>query len=488
MNRCMTALLSIVLMFATQAWGDGNVDLPRYPSISPDGSTIVFSWRGDLWSAPIGGGAASRLSSHPGRDHRSAWLPDGSGVVFESDRSGTRNIFMMQPDGSGITQITDTDAGVFLNGVGNDAQGNAQIALTGYLEGDVYRDARSYEVGIEGGQPKRIHGAFGRSAVRSPDGSRVAFVRGASSWDRRHYRGPDDRNVWIYSPGDDSFAPLTTWDGNDGRPRWAGSDQVMYLSDREDDTVNLYRHGIASGSNDVEALTRFKDKDVMGFDVTPDGKAAVLHRWDTLYSLDLTDPEAVPRPIVISAPEDALDHEALVSVARKATEAARNPDGKSVAIVAYGNVYVRGTDKESTARRITTTPGREKDIAWSPDGTQLYFVSDEDGTESIMVASVERTRGELKADYVEATSEEEPEDAADESAADVVSGEWLLQVEIMETGETTIELSLVLQDDGKVSGTFFALDFQGDFKGTFDRKTGELKGTCTIFDREKNAT
>lgn len=496
MSRSITVILIAFLSLGTRVWADGNVDLPRYPSISPDGSTVVFSWRGDLFSAPIGGGQVSRLTSHPGRDHRSAWLPGGEGIVFESDRDGTRNLYRMQPDGSQITSITDTDAAIFLNNVGADSEGNTKVAITGYLEGDVYRDARSYELNLEGGQPKRIHNAFGRSAVRSPDGSTVAFVRGASSWDRRHYRGPDARNVWLFHPKDGSFTQLTTWEGNDGRPRWAGSDHVMYLSDREGDTTNLYRHSVSGGPQDAEPLTRFENQDVMGFDVTPDGKTAVMHRWDTLYSLDLTDPNAVPRPIALNAPEDAQDDEKLISVSNKATEAAQNPDGNSIAVVAYGDIFVRGTDKEATARRITKTPGREKDIAWSPDGTQLYFVSDDDGTESIMVARVERTRGELKKAYEDATGtgeeEEEKEegdtkeeDAKEEPAQDPVSGEWTLELEVPETGPTTIEFTLELGKEGKVTGNFSAPDFQGEFTGAFEAETGKLEGECTIFDREK---
>ena len=65
-----------------------EVDLPRYPSISPDGKQVVFSWRGDLWLVGADGGEARRLTVHPGIDSRSAWSPDGSEIAFESDRDG----------------------------------------------------------------------------------------------------------------------------------------------------------------------------------------------------------------------------------------------------------------------------------------------------------------------------------------------------------------------------------------------------------------
>src|SRR5687768_15567997 len=80
---------------AGQAWGQGNVKLPRYPSISPDGKQVVFSWRGDLWMVSSGGGQAARLTAHPFNDLHSAWSADGKQIAFASDRAGGLNIFVM---------------------------------------------------------------------------------------------------------------------------------------------------------------------------------------------------------------------------------------------------------------------------------------------------------------------------------------------------------------------------------------------------------
>src|SRR5207253_1425900 len=83
---------------------DANVDLPRYPSINPDGSQIVFTWRGDLWKASSKGGFAERLTSHPLDDLASAWSRDGKRIAFSSTRAGGGNFFMMNADGTGIRQ------------------------------------------------------------------------------------------------------------------------------------------------------------------------------------------------------------------------------------------------------------------------------------------------------------------------------------------------------------------------------------------------
>ena len=101
----------------------GTVDLPRYPSTSPDGNVILFSWRGDLWKCPSTGGGALRLTSNPANEGRSAFSPDGASIVFDSDRDGGRNLFIMKSDGSDVRQLTFGDSAAILSGTGVDGTG-----------------------------------------------------------------------------------------------------------------------------------------------------------------------------------------------------------------------------------------------------------------------------------------------------------------------------------------------------------------------------
>jgi tricorn protease len=400
-----------------------EVDLPRFPAVSPDGSTVVFTWRGDLWKAPAAGGAAIRLTTHPADDVRPAWSRDGSLIAFESDRDGFRNIYVMKPDGTSIEQITALDSPQVLAGFGTGPGGTPTITFDASIEGDLYRSPRPYRVGLEGGQPQRVHDAFGTFAQYSADGSKVLFERGGSAWFRRHYRGPDSRDVWMWDVAANTFRRLTDWSGNDGLARWIGEDRFVYLSDREDDTINLYRRSTADGASPVR-MTPFKGEDIHWFSTTADGRRAIVAAWDALYAVDLTanGPNAVR--LAFTASDDGLDDEQRKSIARDATEAAISPDGQTMAIVAYGDVWVRGTADRSTPRRLTDGIGRESDIAWSADGLTLYFASDREGHESIYGARVERTREEvrerteerLKPKPAEAPAPEAAPEAADKPA------------------------------------------------------------------------
>src|SRR5688500_6853871 len=399
----------LLLTARAPAQEGGNVDLPRYPSISPDGSQVVFSWRGDLWKVPSTGGAALRITSHPTDDLHSAWSRDGKRVAFVSNRSGSTNLHMMNADGTGLRQVTDFDRPIALGGFGTDEQGNEVVTVAARPEPDWYPGPRVFTVSTTGGDLVPVHGAYGTLAQVSPDGAKVLFNRGGASWTRRHYRGPDTRDVWVYDRAAKTFTRLTTWAGNDGRARWLDNDSFVYASDRQDNTVNLYRLGMAQDERQAVRLTRFTDSDVEDFDVSADGRTMVFAKWDKLYTLDLSRPSgAEPTPLQIRASEDEGDKYQLKDVSRAIGEAVLNPDGKTIAYVSYGEVYVRGVEKNIPARRLTFGTARDRDVAWSPDGTRLYFATDESGIEAVHGATVRLTRGEVKKQYEDATKPKTP--------------------------------------------------------------------------------
>ncbi|MEE2973049.1 MAG: S41 family peptidase [Planctomycetota bacterium] len=287
------------------------------------------------------------------------------------------------------------------------------VQFSAYLEGDLYRSPRPYEVSIRGGEPRRLHDAFGSRGVRSPDGRRSAFERGGVRPQRRHYRGADRRDIWVHDDSLDTFRKVSPWDGNDMAARWSGNEAVLFLSDRRNDTHNIHRTDLADGS--TVALTDFDEIDVASFDATADGNRIVLHRWDSLYGLDLSEPDPVPRPILLNAPEDAGDDTEVLDISNRVGEAALNPDGKSLAVVAYGEVLVRGIADDSPTRRVTRSHGRESEPAWSPDGTTLYFTRTAAGRSTIAAATVVRTREELRSAYTDLTAPPASEESAEEA-------------------------------------------------------------------------
>src|SRR5262249_7026373 len=67
--------------------------------VSPDARTIVFDMLGDLYTMPIGGGAATALTKGPAFDYHPRYSPDGKTIAFTSDENGMENLWLIDADG-----------------------------------------------------------------------------------------------------------------------------------------------------------------------------------------------------------------------------------------------------------------------------------------------------------------------------------------------------------------------------------------------------
>jgi len=406
-----------------------RVGYPRMPSLSPDGSTIVFTWAGDLWAVSAGGGVASRLTTHPADDLRSAFSPDGSTLVFTSTRDGSTNLYAMPVStengrvvGGAVRRITLSDRSLTLSGF--DASGDA-VLVQARLEPSMYRGTNMYRVPLDGSAITRITDAYGSMPRMTADGSRVLFTRQRDLYDRPAYQGPAAGEVWEMNTETGRFKQLTNFDGNDSSAFGLPDGSTIYVSSRHGQN-NVWR--VPAGRTDADGprrLTNFEPDEgqhtighgVLDLNISNDGSTAVFLVWDTLYTLNLTQRGATPQPVEIYASGDSqtLDTR-LETLDRQVSEAALSPDGKTLAVVARGEVFIRNTEDDRPTRRVTFTSGREQDIAWSPDNQYLYFSSDDDGEFAIYRATVALSREDIMPEELE---EEEPEADEGEAAEDL---------------------------------------------------------------------
>jgi tricorn protease len=389
----MKTAFTLALALAAQATiaGTNNVGLPRFPAVSPEGSSVVFSWHGDLWRVDTAGGRASRLTSHPGEELYSVFSPDGKQIAFTSDRIGGGNLFIMNADGTALRQVTVTDRYFVLSDWFQD-----ELLFHGRIEHDWYPALRSYSIQTRGGDPTRLFDAFGSTPSISPDGSRILLTRGASSWTRRNYRGPDARDVWVFDRKSGAYTQITRWNGNDGRAKWIDNETFVFSSDQNDETVNLYLMKLGTDPSHARRLTEAKGVDVEEFDISQDGKTLIYQQWDRLYRLDLSSADSKPAAIDIEAAQDRPNKTEYKAVDRLVSEAALSPDGKTMAVIAYGRVYVRGSEAKAETRAVAPQLTPASDVVWSPDGQTLYFVADMDGQDAIYTASATLSRSDVK--------------------------------------------------------------------------------------------
>ncbi|MES1227741.1 MAG: hypothetical protein ABUL72_03665, partial [Armatimonadota bacterium] len=202
------------------------------PALSPDGSTLAFSWQGDIWTVPSQGGMARRLTVHPAADESPVWTPDGKQIVFASNRTGNSDLYVMGADGDGFKRITWTTGTTLPYSVSPDGRyvyGNTNS----FGRGNVFR------VGLQGGEITRLtlHPLeIQFTADVSPDGSKVAFCSGGSGgqWRKPLQHGSNTPEIWLGLP----TAPLSNLEQVthneflDMYPRFVNNDELLFMSNR----------------------------------------------------------------------------------------------------------------------------------------------------------------------------------------------------------------------------------------------------------------
>jgi Tol biopolymer transport system component/imidazolonepropionase-like amidohydrolase len=352
------------------AWGDTPVVLREGTNLaialSPDRKTLAMDLQGILWSLPLEGGTARRLSGYLHDIARPQWTPDARSIVFQSYRDGGFQLWMINADGRDLRQLT---AGEFdcrepsfspdgrELAFASDRSGHYAIYVIDLASGAV---RRVVETGKEDGEP-----------VWSPDGQRIAFSSGgaicsiAASGDlaslRVEYAGPGaSAPAWLPD------AQSLTW-------------RVLDGSGRDMRSSRLYHAG--------QAIT----------DVQQDVFPAPVVWLDAQRFLYTADGKILQRTLA-DARTQAIAFEATVSVTaqrnyvRKVRDldpaklrAVRgisfpviSPDGERVAFGALNQLWIlqRGQAKP---RQLTHDSYAKLGPAWSPDGQQLVYASDRGG-------------------------------------------------------------------------------------------------------------
>jgi tricorn protease len=392
----------------------------QFPSISPDGGAVVFSYAGDLWVTSSSGGVAKRLTVHPADESRSAFSPCGTKIAFESDRDGPRNIYMMplariaeEPGavppliGGAVRRITVSDRAQTL---GTFSADGTNLYFASSHEPSIHRTTRLYRAPVDcppggGGPIERLCDAYGAAPSAAPDGNSLVFHRGRYDATRPRYEGSASGELFRFDLLTNAYTQLTSHPTNDGDGYTLPDGSIVFTSSRDgQNNLWILPPGRTDADGAARQITYFRPADgdatiahgVRDLHLAPRGWHATFCVWDTLYTIDLSQAEPLPRPVPIVAGGDAASLDfARMNLSRQVSEAALSPDGKTIATIARGEVFIRSTEKDRPTRRLTDTHARERDLAWSPDNRVLYFASDISGSYGIYAATVVLSREDL---------------------------------------------------------------------------------------------
>ena len=370
--------LLFVMLLAAASLSAVAQESPRWVrknAISPDGSRIAFSYKGDLYVVNAQGGRALQITSNAAYDSDPVWTPDGASLYFSSWREGSKDIFLVSAEGGTPKRITNYPGAETPKAVLPDGR----IAFTASLQPDVKwdgfpGDAQVWAVGNDGGRPALLTSVTMSEMSIRPDGAILyEDYKGYEDPFRKHHTSAVTRDVWLLKDG--TFTQLTKYAGEDRQPVWAADgDTYYYISEQGGKTLNLWRGSLSHPEKAVQ-LTRYEKDPVRYISVAADGTVAYSQNGD-LYLLKQG---GEPRKVEITVVRDENERDMVkMNYTGGATAMAVSPDGKEIAMVIRGDVFVTSTEYKTT-RRITNTPEQERGVSFSKDGRELYYAAERGG-------------------------------------------------------------------------------------------------------------
>lgn len=369
-------------------WGQNPLWL-RHSAISPDGKFIAFTYKGDIYKVPTQGGEAERLTTNPAYETQPVWSPDSQQIAFVSSRdNGYLHLYLMSAQGGEAQQLTFHTAGVlplsfFPDGKSILFLSNQQPLPTSGL---FPKFQQLYKISVKGGQPECFFTTPLKNLSFSPDGKIMYYedYKGVENEWRKHHTSSVTRDIWSYDFNTKKYKKLIGWQGEDRNPVARG-ESLYYLSEKSG-SFNVFVAKIKTPEQ-AQQLTFFKDFPVRSLSASQNQTLCFSYGGE-LYTL--AQGEKSPKKVPVSIRNDVdTEQKQLVNFTQGATSVAVSPNGKEIAMVVRGEVFVTATDY-TTTKQISQTAAAEQGVSFSADGKTLVYASYRDGYWDLYKATPER--------------------------------------------------------------------------------------------------
>jgi Tol biopolymer transport system component/imidazolonepropionase-like amidohydrolase len=369
--------------------------------VSKDGSTLLFDILGDIYTLPITGGTARRITQGPAYDSQPVYSPDSNRIAFVSDRDGADNLWIANADGTGAKQLT--------------REREAELASPTWTPDGEYvvisrqaQGQRTYELwmyNIHGGSGVQVTkartGAATPPAPGGPQAPSFNFMGASLSRDGKYFyyakrTGGFEYNakfpMWQIARRDRVTGEediITNANGSGIRPVISPDGSQLVFGTRYKTETGLRIRDMKSGDerwlkypvtrDDQES--RFTRDLLPGYAFMPDGKSIVVSYGGKLHRVNVEDgkDQLIPFTAQVSLDTKPAMHfpkrvdEGPIK-ARLVQQPVLSPDGQRIAFSALTHLYLMDL-AGGTPKRVSTGNEREFFPCWSPDGKSFAYVT-----------------------------------------------------------------------------------------------------------------
>ncbi len=386
MNLLKSTITLCLAIFFANFTNAQEARLMRFPAVNDQ--QVVFTYAGDLYTVPLSGGVARKLTSHVGFEMFARFSPDGKTIAFTGQYDGNTEVFTIPAQGGMPQRLTHT-ATLNRDDI-SDRMGPNNIVMTWTPDGGkiVYRSRKQtyndfvghlFSVPVNGGVSDELPLSTGGFCSYSPDGNQLAFnkvFREFRTW--KYYQGGMADDIWIFDFKSKGIKNITNTIAQDIFPMWIG-DEIFFLSDR-DRTMNLFSYNLKT--DQTEKVTHFDDFDIKF--PSHGGSSIVFEKGGYLFHFSATTREVKQIPVTI-----AIDNQYSRSEYKDASKNIFDfdiaPDGARVVFSARGDIFTVPAESGIT-RNLTQSPNaHDRNATWSPDGKYIAFISDRSGEYEIYI-------------------------------------------------------------------------------------------------------
>ncbi len=362
--------------FAAASAPGGPSKMLTDPALSAE--QIAFVYGNDIWTCRLDGSGVARVTSGPGVKMRPVFSPDGSLLAFSAELDGNLDVYVV-PSARGVPKrLTWHPGRDIVQGFTPDGK---SVLFTSPRAAFNNRHTQLYTVPVEGGLETPLPIPYANRAAYSPDGRTLAYnpnVPAHLQWKR--YRGGEVSKLWLFDVASSAIdrVPQPAGRCNDADPMWLG-ETLCFRSDR-DGEFNLYSYDAKS-----KALTRLTDyRDFPVLNAAAAAGRIVFEQAGTLHLFDPASKKTTDLAITVAG--DLLEtRPRWAKGAKWIRGAALSPSGARAAFEFRGEIVTVPAEKGDPRNLTNTTAVHERAPAWSPDGKEIAYVSDESGENELVV-------------------------------------------------------------------------------------------------------